>query len=81
MITPYKVTHDGIELIGVCDVLDLVDPNGTVEYMETGRLICEWCAANDATTYSAPRENYSDLIAADVAREAGVSRVVCEDLS
>ncbi len=81
MITPYKITNDGIELIGVCDVLDLVDPEGEAEYMESGRLIREWCAANDAITYSAPRENFSDWTAADMAREAGVSRVVCEDLS
>lgn len=40
-----------------------------------------WCAANDATYYAMPRENFSEWDAREKAVNEGKSYVVVEDLS
>jgi hypothetical protein len=78
MVTSAPTTD--VEIIYICDLIDALGI-GDMEYMATGPVIMKWCAGNDATYYSATREDFSLIDAAAQAVREGKSKVVVEDLS
>jgi hypothetical protein len=75
-----------IEVINICDVLDLVDPNwmntgAEIAYEEQGRLVREYAEEIGAVIYCRPRESFFIREACQEAYEAGRSKVIVEDLS
>lgn len=73
---------DGINIINICDWLDATFKyEKEHDYEETGRILRIWCAANDATYYGRPRENFFMREAVELAKKDGKETVIVEDLS
>ena len=79
-LAPEKVEKT-IDVYGICSVMDEIDPEGKLSYMESGDKLMEWCDTHDAIYYARPRESFSLDEAIEQARKEGKSRVVVEDLS
>ena len=77
---PEKVEKT-IDVYGICSVMNEIDPDGELLYMESGDKLMEWCDTHDAVYYARPRESFSTHEAIEQARKEGKSRVVVEDLS
>jgi len=68
-------------MYSICAVMDEIDPQDELSFEESSSLLKEWLERNNASYYSAPRENFFIYEAIDKAKAEGKSAVVVEDLS
>lgn len=68
---------NGIRIVNVCNI---GIPAGAT-WEESCAYVKDWCKANDAAYYGAPREDFSYHAAVSGAKAAGKTIVVVDDLS
>ena len=74
----------GVKIYCVIEVLDGIfgeDADSQIPYEEKGKAIQAWCEAHGALSYAEPREDYDTGEAAQQALDAGLDKVVADDLS
>ena len=69
-----------VKVVGIVDLLNDLNVWG-LPYEEQGKLVMAWAAKNDALYYARPRESFFESEAVNLARKAGKSVVIVEDLS
>lgn len=83
MLKPSFIRKDGkyIAIVNISDVLNEIDPENNIDYLNSGSLIRKWADDHNATYYAAPSESFSTHKAVDKAIAEGKTAVIVEDLS
>jgi len=71
----------GVLLVNVCHLLDSLFGECWPEYEAECAAVKSWCVAHEASYYAAPREDFYEGEAAELALREGHRVVVLEDLS
>lgn len=77
----WEITVDRITVVGICTLMEEIDPDNKLTWEESGEKVREWCREHNATYYGRPRESFSECEAIEQARKEGKTCVVVEDLS
>lgn len=78
------MTIQGVEIIGICDLLDEIYPDwlgGQWDPQRQDKLVRDWCDENQAVLYQASKEYFSYQAGADMAKDNGKMKVVVSNLS
>lgn len=73
--------YDGIEVINICDLMAVLDPEMNMSYYEASAMVKNWCEENDANYYGKPKANFFVDEAISETKKTGKTKVVIEDLS
>lgn len=77
---PYRIVN-GVKMFIKGYISRILDPNDEWEYSKRRYYAKQWAEDHDAIFYSMPRDEFNIYIAAKLAKEAGKTAAVVEDLS
>ena len=76
-----RVSQRGVAIIGVCEAVDAIWPDGEPPYEEQAPAFRAWCAENNAHYYAALKEDFNPSVGVSQAIALGKDAVVVENMS